>query len=340
MSHLRRLLQQIEITNRRHSLVCQGDSLVVGLSGGPDSAALLELLSKLRRKYSLTITAAHLDHGLSAHSSEYLATAKHASQKLKVPFYSKKVHLRILAKKSGRSLEEAGRIERYRFFEEISGKVRAQKIVTAHTLDDQAETMLMRIFRGSGLRGLSGIPYRRTHGAYEVIRPLLDCSKKKLIAYLKENRVPFCVDKTNRDPNFTRNRIRHKVLPLIERSFNPQIRQNLASLRDVCETAQDHLDRIAKKALQRCLKKSAPRYVSLDLRELKRLHPAVLSETLFMALSAVRGDSKRFTYEHLSAVAGALDSKEKGIEIQLPGGVRVKKNESSLIIALIDTPRN
>jgi tRNA(Ile)-lysidine synthase len=340
MSHLRRLLQQIEVTNRRHSLIRRGDSLVVGLSGGPDSVALIYLLSKLRRKYSLKIAAAHLDHGLSGQSREYLTTAKKTALTLGVPFYSKKVSVRVSAKKIKRSLEESGRIERYRFFEETAKKTSARKIVTAHTLDDQAETMLMRIFRGSGLRGLSGIPYRRPQGAYVIVRPLLDCSKKELVGFLKENGIPYCTDKTNRDPNFTRNRVRHKILPLIKSSFNPRIDQNLASLRDVCQEAQDYLDREAENAFKRCLRKSSARALSLDLHRLKRLHPAILSETLFKALTSVRGDSKRFVYEHLIAIRGVLNSEEKELELHLPGRIRIKKKDGRLAIALIDTPNN
>src|SRR3989344_6614958 len=183
MPILKTLLHQMELSNRKHRLFHERDSVVVGLSGGPDSVALLTLLSKLRRKYSLKIVAAHLNHGLSkkqAHS--FYVLAKEAAEALKVPFYSKTVAVKRLAKRDKRSLEEMGRMVRYRFFEEIAAKTKCRKSATAHTLDDQAETVLMRIFRGSGLRGLTGIPYKRKQGRFELIRPLLSVEKNRLAA--------------------------------------------------------------------------------------------------------------------------------------------------------------
>ncbi|PIU40449.1 MAG: tRNA lysidine(34) synthetase TilS [Candidatus Omnitrophica bacterium CG07_land_8_20_14_0_80_50_8] len=159
-SSVKKLLQQIEIANRRHQLFKKNDVLVVGVSAGPDSMALLWLIDKLKIKYAFKINVAHLNHGLLKKAgNEYLKLVKKTSQALKIPFYSKTIDLKTLAKKNKRSIEEMGRIERYSFFEDIAAKTRADKIVTAHTLDDQAETMLLRLIRGSGLKGLIGIPY-------------------------------------------------------------------------------------------------------------------------------------------------------------------------------------
>src|SRR3989344_2875630 len=188
MPILKTLLHQMELSNRKHRLFHERDSVVVGLSGGPDSVALLVLLSKLERKYSLKIIAAHLNHGLSKKQARsFYALAKKSAETLKIPFYSKTVSVKRLAKRNKRSLEEMGRLVRYQFFEEIAAKTKCRKIATAHTLDDQAETVLMRIFRGAGLRGLTGIPYKRRQGKFEVIRPLLSVEKAALAAFLKEN---------------------------------------------------------------------------------------------------------------------------------------------------------
>ena len=174
MKKAKDLLQTLDVTNRRHGLIEPGDRIVAGVSGGPDSAALLALLGALREKYRLRLYAAHLDHGLSKAARRYAACARRLSERLGVPFFEARANVRRVARAAGRSLEEAGRLERYKFFQTIAQRCGAHKIATAHTRDDQAETILMRLLRGAGLRGLSGIPARRPEGRYTVIRPLLD----------------------------------------------------------------------------------------------------------------------------------------------------------------------
>lgn len=309
------------------------DSIVVGVSGGPDSIALLILLSKLKRKYSLKIVAAHLNHGLSkkqAHS--FYALAKKNAEALNIPFYSTAVPVKKLAKTNKRSLEEMGRIARYRFFEEIATKTRCQKIATAHTMDDQAETVLMRILRGSGLRGLTGIPYKRKQGRFEVIRPLLSVEKSQLTAWLRENRIRYCTDETNRETLFTRNRIRHDLLPRIAKDFNPQIKRSLANLQTVCFEVQDYLQALGLKKLKQSARwnTSSPRRLSLNLSFLRRLKPVILQETLFAALAECCGSSKRFTYAHIQSLVDLVTSDKLSLETHLPGKMTVRKNTKSL----------
>lgn len=302
----RQLLQEIESANKRHRFLQKNDSLVVAVSGGSDSVALLWLLLKLRKKYSLKIAVAHLDHGFfPKESKRFLSFVQKISRRLNLPLYSKNVPVRQLAKKRNESLEEAGRNERYKFFEEIAVKLKA-KIVTAHTLDDQAETLLMRIFRGTGLKGLAGIPAKRKQGRCEIIRPLLDCQKKNLLAFLKENHIQHCADKSNKSGRFTRNRIRNNFLPKISRQFNPNIKQNLSSLSVICSDAQDFLEKASEQA---------------KISQLKKLHPAVAREVLrrTLPLGSV----------HIEAILGILHSPEKK-ELHLPGSIIVRKSGSRL----------
>ncbi len=310
---------------------------MVAVSGGPDSVALLTLLDKFKKKYALELYAAHLDHGLQPQASRrFLSVAKRTAEGFRVPFYSRKVLLRQRARRQKRSLEEAGRIARYEFFKSVCRKTGASKIATAHTLDDQAETMLMRILRGSGLRGLSGIPFRRKEGAYEVIRPLLLCEKKDILSYLKENKISFCLDETNRDPAFTRNRVRHELLPLIQRRFNPQIKEALSNLKTICEEAQNYLDGASEKIFkQGCRRRSArlPDGQVLQYaptRWLKRLPPVIRREVILKMLAHVQGDLKRFTHVHIASILEALDSKEYPLELHLPGRIIVRKTEKYL----------
>lgn len=333
MKAFRRLLEQVEKANRRYRLFRKGDSLVLGVSGGPDSVALLALLSKMRRKYGFRIVVAHLNHGLQQKpAARCQALVRRMAAGLKLPFYKKNVRLKTLAARHKRSVEEMGRLERYLFFEEIAKKVSATKIVTAHTLDDQAETVLMRMIRGSGLRGLGGIPCRRKQGRFEVVRPLILCQKSEILSFLRESRLPYCVDPTNRDTIFTRNRVRRHLLPWIARRMNPQIKQVLSSLQEICSRTQDYVDRQSARAFKACLRRAPSGRVLLDLKGLKRLHPALLNEVLLSALVKKKGDSRRLAYSHLAAIEELLCSEKGDLRLDLPGPVRVRKSRRFLVI--------
>lgn len=333
MSNLKKLLEQIEISNRRHGLFRKNDRLVLGVSGGSDSIALLMLLEKLKKKYSFTLHIAHLNHGfLKSESKKYQYLVHKLSKKLGFSFHCKSIELRKCAKIHKRSLEETGRIERYRFFEEVARKTGANKIITAHTLDDQAETMLLRLLRGSGLKGLAGIPYKRPQGKFAVIRPLLSCEKKDLVAFLKENKIAFVCDKTNREWLFTRNRVRHQLLPMLKKFYNPQIARSLASLQSICSEAQDYMERVSWRAFKHCVtRRSSAHNVALRIKPLQRLHPAILSEVLLKALETVKGNLKKFTYDHIAAIMEILNSKEKNLECHFPDRLVAKKKGENLV---------
>ncbi len=337
MNSLKKLLEEVELTNKRHGLIAKNDSLVIGVSGGPDSVGLLYILCKMRRKYNLKLSAAHLSHGLLKTQSRYhLALVRKISNALELPFYSKEVRLKSIAAKTGRSLEEAGRIERYRFFTETAAKIHARKIVTAHTLDDQAETVLMRLLRGTGVRGLAGIPYKRREGECTIIRPLLDCSKKDVLLFLKKHKILYAIDKTNRNLDFTRNRVRHYLLPALERDFNPRIRESLASFQEIFGQTQTYIESEALRAYKKCVasetagKKSV---ILLKVPILKKLHPAILREVLFIALSRKKGDARRVSHAHITAIESILKSSlKKNAEIHLPGPVLARKNGIQLAL--------
>ena len=335
MRILRKLLEQIDITNRRHKLFKSGDALLLAVSGGPDSMALLHLFSRLKRKYALKLFVAHLDHGLrGAESRKHGALVRRVCEELRIPFYSKSVNVKALSRKSGRSLEETGRTERYRFFRKAAGRTGSSAIVTGHTLDDQAETVLMRFLRGAGLRGLSGIPYKRMEGRRQVIRPLLDCDKKDLLIFLRKNRLHYGSDSTNRSVKFTRNRIRHKLFPEISKFYNPRIKASLAGLQAVCRRAQDYIEHQARKAFTLSVHGKPRRgKVSFKLAKLKRLHPAILTEVLFQGLRESKGDLRRFGTSHVEAILELLDSKEPSLEIHLPGPIKVSKTTDCLLFS-------
>lgn len=323
--YLRRVLDKIQKANQAHHLIDPNDKIVMAFSGGPDSTALLYALSKLRRRYNLEIFAGHLDHGLQTGSARMAARAKKISRQLDIPFHFKKVNVSALAKRSGRSIEEEGRIARYRFLSDMARRTGSSKIATAHTLDDQAETVLLRLIRGSGLKGLGAIPFKRPEGKFQVIRPLLLCSKKEIVAALKEAGISFVQDPTNRRENFTRNRVRRRLLPLLEKSFNPQIKEALCGLQEACAEAQSFIESQAKKTLRKCLSKKRGG-VHLEIAALKRFHPTIQTEILSQAL-------KRFTQAQLKALRRLIESPAPDLKLSLQG-TQILKSGNKLQIRL------
>ena len=222
------ILEQIKKAIRRHNLIAEGDKVLIGVSGGPDSVALLYLLNKLKKEFKLTLHIAHLDHMLRKDSYRDAEFVKRLAERLKLPSTITQVNVKELAKKG--SLEEIARNARLAFLFKIAKDVNADKIALGHNSDDQAETVLMRIIRGTGLYGLSGILPKRNIAGYEIIRPLLEVKRKDIEAFLKRKGIKPCIDMSNLEDIYFRNRIRNKLLPLLEKEYNKNIKEVLANM--------------------------------------------------------------------------------------------------------------
>ena len=210
-----------------NQLICPGDGVVVGLSGGPDSVFLLYALHTLQPRMDFTLRAVHVHHGIrGAEADRDEAFSEKLCAKLDIPFQAVHVAAPAYAARHGLSLEEAARILRYEALEAARqqlGQTRAAWIAVAHHLDDQAETVLHNLVRGAGLRGLAGMENRRNH----VIRPLLSIKREDILKWLKQYDIPYVTDSTNADPHYTRNRIRSTVLPEL-REINPEASAHIA----------------------------------------------------------------------------------------------------------------
>ena len=211
------LSRKVLVTLRDHCLVRAEDRIAVGISGGADSVALLWILRELEGDRSLGASLAgliHVNHGLrGAESRRDEEFCRELAERLCLPIEIAHVDVAAVARETGRSLEATGRDLRYRFFQDAASRMGATLVATGHTVDDQAETVLLRLLRGAGARGVGGIRVRR--GA--IIRPLLHVRRTELRTYLAERQEPFCEDSSNDDRSFPRNRVRHELLPVIER---------------------------------------------------------------------------------------------------------------------------
>lgn len=233
------MLEKVLKYIREQQLLRPGERVAVACSGGADSVALLHILAELREMLGIVLSVAHFHHqirGAEADSDQQFVEALAA--RLRVDFYSGSGNVPEHAAQSKLSLETAARELRHQWFAELIKQGKTDKIATAHTLDDQAETVLMRILRGTGARGLAGIA--PSHKAKHLVRPLLTTSRHEVEAYLKRKGQDWREDSSNLDLGHTRNRIRHTLLPLLERDFNPAIRQTLADLAEVAQAENDY----------------------------------------------------------------------------------------------------
>ena len=332
MSIIRRLLGKINNLDRRSGLFRRGDRILIGLSGGPDSTALLLLLKKLEHGRNFSLYAAHLNHGLTRQASAFERAARRLALENSVPFLSKKVSVAALARSRKRTVEEAGRDARYAFFLQAARKFGARKIATAHTLDDQAETVLLRIVRGAGLRGIAGIPVIRKHENTHLIRPLLDISKKELLQFLKEESQTFTEDRSNRSSDYSRNRMRHDILPRLHKSFNPRIAESLSDLARTAGQTAALIGSRAEQAWKRCLISINSRQITLRAELLARLPRPVADEVLWRSIECLRGSRVRVCAAHLDAIHAILRSAQWPQQTHLPQGlsVRVQRAPASL----------
>ncbi|OGI35116.1 MAG: tRNA lysidine(34) synthetase TilS, partial [Candidatus Moranbacteria bacterium RIFOXYA2_FULL_43_15] len=215
------LIKKVQNTVFQYNLFERGDKIVLGVSGGPDSTAMLDIFSKLRKKYSLELIIAHVNYGLRGRDSERDEKfVREMANSYGYPFL--KLGFRKILKPSFRTENELRNI-RYAFFEKIRSEKKFDYIAVAHNADDQVETFLARVIRGAGLLGLSAMRYKNE----KIIRPLLNIPRSEILEYLKKNNLDFRVDKTNLESKYARNIIRNDLLPYLEKKFNPAIRKTI-----------------------------------------------------------------------------------------------------------------
>ncbi len=311
----------------------EGDRIVVGLSGGSDSVGLLLILKRISRVRNLHICAAHMDHGFHRQSAVQNKFCRDLCRTLSVPFYSKKISLPALSKKQKGSLEEIARSERYRFFGEICRKTHSSLVATAHTLDDQAETVLMRLLRGTGFRGLVAIPWKRRERNFTLVRPLLYCEKKDIVSWLRSERIAFCDDPTNVDEAFTRNFVRRRLIPLLEQKLNPQTKRVLADFQSAFQDGFDLIESHALRLHKKCVSRKG-RAVRVRRSAAVGAHPAIVDEMLRIALSDVTGDFLAVGFHHIRQMRNLFLSKDRiGKTLCLPGNLKVTQEKSGLKIS-------
>jgi tRNA(Ile)-lysidine synthase len=269
-------------------MLAGGETVLVAVSGGADSVALLEVLRRLATAWRLTLHAAHVDHRLRPDSAEDAEFVRTLAARLGVP-----LEVVTVAVDAGGSLEAVARTARYRALEACAARLQASRIAVAHTLDDQAETVLMRLLAGAGVRGLAGIPPVRGR----IIRPLIETRRAALVAALTEWRLDWVEDPSNRDLRFFRNRIRHELLPALASGYNPGIVRALGRVARLARESTDAQDRLATAELARLVAREGDALV-LPLEELRALPRGVAAEVLCQAAARLRPRAPLRAWEH------------------------------------------
>ena len=291
--------------NLRWSLLAPGDRVLVAISGGPDSLSLLHALWSEREARGLAaVEAAHLDHGLREDESAAEAAWVSAwCEERGIPGHVGLADVAGLARDSKRSKQEAARAARYAFLENTAAQVGATKIATGHTRDDQAETVLMNILRGTGLDGLRGIPARR--GLF--VRPLLDISRAEVEDYCAAHGLEPRRDPSNLSPDaYTRNRVRLELMPLLARDYNPAVADALLRLSGIAARDLDYLQAQAGAALVAAMAVQRPDKLVLDGARLLEMHPALLRRVLRAAVAEVRGSAEGIAQHHIERMCQLL----------------------------------
>lgn len=312
------LLNKFKDTIKKYNLINKGDRIVIGVSGGPDSVCLVYLLNGLKKEFKAILTIAHLDHMLRKDSAKDREFVEKLGKKLEIKVISSKINVKELFKVG--SLEEIARNARLGFLFKVARDVKAKKIALGHNFDDQAETVLMRIIRGSGLNGLSGILPKRNMAGFEIIRPLIEVKRRQIEAYLRRKKIKARIDASNKQDLFFRNKIRNKLLPLLEKDYNKNIREVLANMAQNAGSDYDYLQQAAKRSMRGAKAK-------LNLDKLRELHPAIQRLILRRAFATIKGDTRRFTFKHIREIEDLILNRPKNSVVDLPKGISVVKKK-------------
>jgi len=307
------LLEKVKKTIQEYGLLKKKDKILIAYSGGVDSSALLHLLLELREEWSFELFLGHFNHKLRRSAEKDERFIKDMAQKHSLPLFIGREDVQAKAQAMKQNIEETGRKLRYEFLRKKALEIGEAKVATGHTMTDQAETFLMRLMRGSGLRGLSGI-FPVVDGL--VVRPLLEVEREDIEAYLKAKKVESRVDESNFDRRFLRNRIRLELLPYIRENFESTIVASLGRITSIIREEDTLLDEIAREKAKNAImiKRSG---VSLELRSLLSLPRAIARRVVRNFISELRGSLRKISFEDVESVLTLAEGKEYSLKEDL-----------------------
>ncbi len=300
-------LNNVTNTIKKYNLINDGDKLVLGVSGGPDSICMLDVLNRIKnnKEIKFEIAVAHINHMIRTEAVEDEKFVKNFCEKIDIPFYSKSIDVQKIANNNKIGTEEAGRNARYEFFDEILKQTNSNKIAIAHNKNDKAETILMNALRGSGIAGLRGIEPIKDN---KYIRPLIECERTEIEEYCKQREIEPRIDRTNFENVYTRNKIRNIVIPYIKQEFNPNIVETLNRLAELIKEDDEYIKKIVKEKYMDILIKEEEKQIILDLKKFNKEEKVIKAKILLYTITRLFGSTKGIEKIHIEDVIKLCDN--------------------------------
>jgi len=322
------MIKKVQQTIEKYNLLNNGESVVVALSGGPDSTALLTVLCTIAGKMDLKLIIAHFNHGLRGRESDADELyCRELAEKSGLIFCPGKLDKK--ADTRGVSPEDFYRRQRYEFLNKTAEKYKAQKIALGHNLNDQAETVLLNLLRGSGLEGLKGfLPMRDDR----IIRPLIETSRQEIISFLDASQIAYRQDRSNKDNKYLRNKIRNELIPYLKEEYNPKIDENLAQMAQILRIEDDFIKRHVTGAMKKSILQKNSSSLSLKVNAVRQLPDAVrwrLFKTILEDLTPLKNG---ISYAHVRSVDDLVQKSESGRKAALPSKIRARREYDKLIL--------
>ena len=287
-------------TIKKYNLIENRDKLVLAVSGGPDSIAMLNILNEIKKDgiIDFSFCVAHVNHMIREEAKDDEEYVKKYCKENNIDFYSRSIDVQKLANNNKVGTEEAGRYARYRFFDEILEKTGSNKISIAHNKNDKAETIIMNIFRGSGITGLKGIEAKR--GKY--IRPLIECERFEIENYCEEEKLNPRIDKTNFENTYTRNKIRNILIPYVKKEFNPNIVETLNRLSELVIDEENYIERQVEKIYKELLISESEKEIIINLKSFNSQERVIKSRIILYTITRLFGTSKEIAKVHIDDI--------------------------------------
>ena len=286
-------------TIKRYEQIKSGDTIVVGVSGGPDSICLLNVLKNLQNELKINIVVAHINHMIRKEADSETEFVQDFCKQRDIKCFVKKADVLQIAKEKKLGTEEVGRKIRYDFFEEVKNLVGGNKIATAHNANDNAETVLMNFLRGSGSTGLKGIEPIRDN---KLIRPIIECTRQEIEQYCNEKGLNPKYDKTNQENIYTRNKIRNMLIPYIQENFNPNIIETINRMSNLIATDEMYFKSIVKQSYKETFISRTEKEIILDLKKFNVLEKVIKSRLIIYTINELLGTTNGIEKIHIEDV--------------------------------------
>lgn len=324
----RAFIRRVRTDICEHNLLASGERVLLAISGGVDSMVLLHVMMQLAPGFRWDLHAAHLHHGIRQEADRDLDQVQQACENYQIPLHHDRVNIPALAAEESMGLEAIARQERYRFLRRIAEQVQCQKIATGHHANDQAETVLMNLLRGTGITGLGGISWHRD----QLIRPLLSRSRLEIQTYADDEGIPYCEDHTNRDLSHRRNHIRHELIPRLESDYNRGLVSNLTQLAEVCQQTDAILRQQAGEAFETCVREVRPGKIILDIEAFLAYFNVLQKYILGIALERV-GESRRVLNQRSLSAIGELLRRKQSVKSIALGESELRVEPTGIVLS-------